>query len=61
MKVAAGPFADLVGRLERLDDRGRVSVLLELLGVPEPRGIEQPPLEAQRTRGSRETVAMWMA
>jgi transcription elongation factor/antiterminator RfaH len=32
IKVAAGPFADLVGRLERLDDRGRVSVLLELLG-----------------------------
>ena len=32
VKVAAGPFADLVGRLERLDDRGRVSVLLELMG-----------------------------
>jgi transcriptional antiterminator RfaH len=32
VRVAAGPFADLVGRLERLDDRGRVSVLLELLG-----------------------------
>jgi transcriptional antiterminator RfaH len=32
IKVAAGPFADLVGRLERLDDRGRVSVLLELMG-----------------------------
>jgi transcriptional antiterminator RfaH len=32
VKVAAGPFADLIGRLERLDDRGRVSVLLELLG-----------------------------
>jgi transcriptional antiterminator RfaH len=32
IKVAAGPFVDLVGRLERLDDKGRVSVLLELLG-----------------------------
>jgi transcriptional antiterminator RfaH len=32
VKVAAGPFADLVGRLERLDDKGRVSVLLRLMG-----------------------------
>jgi transcription antitermination factor NusG len=32
IKVTAGPFADLIGRLERLDDKGRVSVLLELLG-----------------------------
>jgi len=32
VKLAAGPFADLVGRLERLDDKGRVSVLLEIMG-----------------------------
>ncbi len=32
VKVTAGPFADLVGRLERLDDNGRVRVLLEILG-----------------------------
>jgi transcription antitermination factor NusG len=32
VKVAAGPLADLVGRLERLDEKGRVSVLLELMG-----------------------------
>jgi transcriptional antiterminator RfaH len=32
IKVTAGPFVDLVGRLERLDDKGRVSVLLELMG-----------------------------
>jgi transcriptional antiterminator RfaH len=32
VKVAAGPFADLVGRLDRLDDKGRVSVLLEFMG-----------------------------
>ena len=32
VKVVAGPFANLIGRLERLDDKGRVSVLLELLG-----------------------------
>lgn len=32
LRVMAGPFADLVGQLESLDDRGRVRVLLELLG-----------------------------
>jgi transcription antitermination factor NusG len=32
LKVIAGPFADLVGQLEWLDDKGRVRVLLELLG-----------------------------
>ena len=32
IKVTAGPFADLVGQLEQLDDNGRVRVLLEILG-----------------------------
>ena len=32
LKVMAGPFAELVGQLERLDDNGRVRVLLEILG-----------------------------
>ncbi len=32
VKVLAGPFADLIGRLDRLDDKDRVSVLLELMG-----------------------------
>ena len=32
IKVIAGPFADLVGQLERLDDHGRVRVLVEILG-----------------------------
>jgi transcription antitermination factor NusG len=32
IKVTAGPFADLVGQLESLDDNGRVRVLLEILG-----------------------------
>jgi transcriptional antiterminator RfaH len=32
VKVIAGPFTDLIGRLERLNGRDRVSVLLELLG-----------------------------
>jgi transcriptional antiterminator RfaH len=33
VKVTAGPFVDLVGQLERLDEHGRVSVLLELMGA----------------------------
>lgn len=32
VKVVAGPFAELIGRLERVDSSRRVSVLLELLG-----------------------------
>jgi transcription elongation factor/antiterminator RfaH len=32
IKVMAGPFAELVGQLERLDEGGRVRVLLEILG-----------------------------
>ena len=36
IRVTAGPFADLMGRLERLDDSGRVRVLLDLLGAKVP-------------------------
>jgi hypothetical protein len=32
VKVVADAFADLIGRLERLDNNKRFSVLLELLG-----------------------------
>jgi len=32
VRVASGPFSDLVGKLERLDAAGRVRVLLDLLG-----------------------------
>jgi transcription elongation factor/antiterminator RfaH len=46
IKVIAGPFADLVGQLERLDDNGRVRVLLELMGgsvrVTLPRTLVAP-------------------
>lgn len=46
IKVIAGPFANLVGQLERLDDKGRVRVLLELLGgsvrVALPRTLVAP-------------------
>jgi transcription elongation factor/antiterminator RfaH len=46
VKVTAGPFADFVGQLERLDDNGRVRVLLEILGgkvlVALPQGLLAP-------------------
>ena len=32
VRMMSGPFFNLVGRLERLDDRGRVAVLLSILG-----------------------------
>jgi transcriptional antiterminator RfaH len=32
IRVTAGPFAELIGQLERLDDNGRVRVLLEMMG-----------------------------
>jgi transcriptional antiterminator RfaH len=36
VRVSAGPFADLVGRLQQLDDSGRVKILLEVLGGKVP-------------------------
>jgi transcription elongation factor/antiterminator RfaH len=46
VNITAGPFADLIGRLERLDDKGRVSVLLGFMGgsvrVALPRTLVAP-------------------
>ena len=46
IKVMAGPFAELAGQLERLDEGGRVRVLLEILGrrvrVMLPHGLVAP-------------------
>ena len=39
VKVTAGPFADFLGKLEHLDDNGRVSVLLEMMGGNSTSGI----------------------
>jgi len=36
IRVTAGPFAELIGRLERHDEPGRVRVLLDLLGGKVP-------------------------
>lgn len=36
IQIMEGPFTDFVGRLERLDNAGRVRVLLDILGRPVP-------------------------
>ena len=36
VRIVAGPFADFVGTLERLDDAGRVQVLIKLMGTAVP-------------------------
>jgi transcription elongation factor/antiterminator RfaH len=36
VRILSGPFADLVGTLERLDEAGRVQVLLEMMGTSVP-------------------------
>ncbi len=36
VRLAAGPFAEQFAILDRLDDSGRVRVLLEILGRPVP-------------------------
>ena len=41
IKIMSGPFAELVGELERLDEGGRVRVLLEILGGKVRVGLPQ--------------------
>jgi len=36
VRILSGPFADFVGMLERLDESGRVQVLLEMMGTAVP-------------------------
>ena len=36
VRILSGPFADFVGTLERLDEAGRVKVLLEMMGTAVP-------------------------
>jgi len=36
VRILSGPFADLIGTLERLDGAGRVQVLLEMMGTSVP-------------------------
>ena len=39
VRLIAGPFADQLARIERLDDRGRVRVLLNILGGEIPANV----------------------
>jgi transcription antitermination factor NusG len=41
VRLAAGPFADQLGILDRLDDSGRVRVLLEIMGGTIPVQLER--------------------
>jgi transcription elongation factor/antiterminator RfaH len=36
VRILSGPFADFVGTLERLDENGRVRVLLQMMGTAVP-------------------------
>jgi transcriptional antiterminator RfaH len=36
VRILSGPFADFVGILERLDEAGRVQILLEMMGTAVP-------------------------
>ena len=36
VRILSGPFAEFVGKLERLDEAGRVQVLLEMMGTSVP-------------------------
>jgi transcriptional antiterminator RfaH len=46
VRILSGPFADLIGRLERLDGSGRVRVLLEMMGTEVPIAIHRSALSA---------------
>jgi transcription elongation factor/antiterminator RfaH len=44
VRIVSGPFVGLVGTLERLDDKGRVRVLLQLMSAAVAVGIERTRL-----------------
>jgi transcriptional antiterminator RfaH len=44
VRILSGPFADFVGPLARLDEAGRVRVLLELMGTAVPVMIHRSAL-----------------
>jgi transcription elongation factor/antiterminator RfaH len=44
VRILSGPFADFVGTLERLDDAGRVRVLLEMMGTQVPVALHRSAL-----------------
>jgi transcriptional antiterminator RfaH len=44
VRILFGPFADFVGTLERLDEAGRVQVLLEMMGTSVPVALHRSAL-----------------
>jgi transcription elongation factor/antiterminator RfaH len=44
VRILSGPFVDFVGTLERLDDAGRVQVLLEMMGTVVPVTLQRSAL-----------------
>jgi transcription antitermination factor NusG len=46
IRVRIGPFADAIGSLQRLDDRGRVRVLLQIMGGQVPTMLDCSHIEA---------------
>jgi transcription antitermination factor NusG len=44
MRILSGPFANFVGKLERLDAAGRVRVLLEMMGTAVPVAVRRSAL-----------------
>ena len=44
VRILSGPFAQLVGTLERLDDAGRVRVLLNIMGTAVPVALQRAAL-----------------
>ncbi|MBI1867914.1 MAG: transcription antiterminator NusG [Methylocystis sp.] len=46
IRVTMGPFARVLGRLERLDANGRVRVLLDIMGGKVPALLDRSALEA---------------
>jgi transcription elongation factor/antiterminator RfaH len=44
VRILSGPFADFVGMLQRLDEAGRVRVLLEMMGTAVPVMLDRSAL-----------------
>jgi transcription elongation factor/antiterminator RfaH len=44
VRILTGPFADLIGTLERLDESGRVQVLLAIMGTAVPVSLHRSAL-----------------
>jgi transcription antitermination factor NusG len=44
VRILTGQFANFVGTLERLDDAGRVRVLLEMMGTAVPVSLRRSAL-----------------